>query len=394
MDSLVLRRLTALHELDSRPRRLGQDGPPGHGPAAGPRRADARRLAVRHAALRLERPFDLGPRARRRRGRLCLLLPGSRRAPAPPRRSARSPGRRRRAGSSCCRAAAEAQRAEAPGAAIGGQMCAALVRRLRGVPGRRGLPPREVLLPRPRRARAVRGRRGRRRRRGRGAHRARSRGAPRRADRPAAADVRPAVAEIGRATGREVGYVPVSASEYTAALDGEPAEVVELIAYLVTEVLDGRASGWRTASARRSAASRATSPPTRRDCDDQARRHVREPGHRRSLTRSPTRRPRGRRAARVRLRAASRRRRPAPARAPEPDRAVRGREARAAGVPASALQVGYRRSRRRRRGRAGRQALVRQRERRRGHVGASRCARRWRWRRCSRRSWRWRRPGG
>ncbi len=49
-----------------------------------------------------------------------------------------------------------------------------------------------------------------------------------------------AVAEIGRATGREVGYVPVSASEYTAALDGEPAEVVELIAYLVTEVLDGR----------------------------------------------------------------------------------------------------------------------------------------------------------
>ena len=110
MDSLVLRRLTALHELDSRPRRLGQDGPPGHGPAAGPRRADARRLAVRHAALRLERPFDLGPRARRRRGRPCLRFPGSRRA------RRRRDGRRVRpaggagAGSSCCRAAASPRR--------------------------------------------------------------------------------------------------------------------------------------------------------------------------------------------------------------------------------------------------------------------------------------------
>lgn len=49
-----------------------------------------------------------------------------------------------------------------------------------------------------------------------------------------------AVAEIARATGREIAYVPVSVPDFTDAMNGEPAEVVELVTYLVTEVLDGR----------------------------------------------------------------------------------------------------------------------------------------------------------
>ncbi len=49
-----------------------------------------------------------------------------------------------------------------------------------------------------------------------------------------------AVGEIARATGREIRYVPVSVSDFTAAMNGEPAEVVELVTSLVTEVLDGR----------------------------------------------------------------------------------------------------------------------------------------------------------
>jgi uncharacterized protein YbjT (DUF2867 family) len=51
-----------------------------------------------------------------------------------------------------------------------------------------------------------------------------------------------AVGEIGRATGRDIRYVEVSASEYEAALrDAQlPADLVSLITYLFTEVLDGR----------------------------------------------------------------------------------------------------------------------------------------------------------
>jgi uncharacterized protein YbjT (DUF2867 family) len=51
-----------------------------------------------------------------------------------------------------------------------------------------------------------------------------------------------AVEEIGRASGREVRYVPVSVEQFASALsrDGVPSEVVELLTYLFTEVLDGR----------------------------------------------------------------------------------------------------------------------------------------------------------
>ncbi|MEU8299789.1 NAD(P)H-binding protein [Micromonospora sp. NPDC048909] len=51
-----------------------------------------------------------------------------------------------------------------------------------------------------------------------------------------------AVDEIARATGRRIAFVPVSVEEYTGALaaEGVPAEVVELLTYLFTTVLDGR----------------------------------------------------------------------------------------------------------------------------------------------------------
>jgi len=51
-----------------------------------------------------------------------------------------------------------------------------------------------------------------------------------------------AVGEIAQATGREIRYVPIPVEEYAAALSGfgVPAEVVSLIRYLFTEVLDGR----------------------------------------------------------------------------------------------------------------------------------------------------------
>jgi len=51
-----------------------------------------------------------------------------------------------------------------------------------------------------------------------------------------------AVDEIAKATGREIRYVPVSIDEYAAAAasQGVPAEVVELLSYLFSEVLDGR----------------------------------------------------------------------------------------------------------------------------------------------------------
>ena len=51
-----------------------------------------------------------------------------------------------------------------------------------------------------------------------------------------------AVNEIGRATGREIRYVPVSVEDYAAAAaeQGVPGDVIELLAYLFSEVLDGR----------------------------------------------------------------------------------------------------------------------------------------------------------
>jgi uncharacterized protein YbjT (DUF2867 family) len=51
-----------------------------------------------------------------------------------------------------------------------------------------------------------------------------------------------AVDEIAKATGREIRYLPVSIDEYAAAAasQGVPAEVVELLSYLFSEVLDGR----------------------------------------------------------------------------------------------------------------------------------------------------------
>lgn len=51
-----------------------------------------------------------------------------------------------------------------------------------------------------------------------------------------------AIAEIGRGTGRELRYVPISVEEYTAgaAEHGIPEDVIGLIQYLFSEVLDGR----------------------------------------------------------------------------------------------------------------------------------------------------------
>ena len=51
-----------------------------------------------------------------------------------------------------------------------------------------------------------------------------------------------AVEEIARATGREIRYVPVSIADYTkaAAAEQAPPEVIELVARLFGEVLDGR----------------------------------------------------------------------------------------------------------------------------------------------------------
>lgn len=51
-----------------------------------------------------------------------------------------------------------------------------------------------------------------------------------------------AIGEIGRATGRDIRYVQVSAEEYEAVLrDAQlPADLVSLITYLFSEVMDGR----------------------------------------------------------------------------------------------------------------------------------------------------------
>jgi uncharacterized protein YbjT (DUF2867 family) len=51
-----------------------------------------------------------------------------------------------------------------------------------------------------------------------------------------------ATAEIARASGREIRYVPVSIEEHAAAAaqQGVPGEVIDLLTYLFSEVLDGR----------------------------------------------------------------------------------------------------------------------------------------------------------
>ena len=51
-----------------------------------------------------------------------------------------------------------------------------------------------------------------------------------------------AVGEIARATGREIAYVPIGTDEFTRGLaaEGVPPDVIELLAYLFGEVLDGR----------------------------------------------------------------------------------------------------------------------------------------------------------
>lgn len=51
-----------------------------------------------------------------------------------------------------------------------------------------------------------------------------------------------AVAEIGRATGREIRYVPITSEEYRAGMlqAQVPEEIIELVLYLFDTVLDGR----------------------------------------------------------------------------------------------------------------------------------------------------------
>jgi uncharacterized protein YbjT (DUF2867 family) len=51
-----------------------------------------------------------------------------------------------------------------------------------------------------------------------------------------------AAVEIGEAAGREVGYVPVSLDEHAAeaAEHGVPAEIIDLLTYVFSEVVDGR----------------------------------------------------------------------------------------------------------------------------------------------------------
>ena len=51
-----------------------------------------------------------------------------------------------------------------------------------------------------------------------------------------------AIGEIAAASSRQIRYLPVPIGEYAAAAAGQgvPAEVVELLSYLFTEVLDGR----------------------------------------------------------------------------------------------------------------------------------------------------------
>lgn len=59
---------------------------------------------------------------------------------------------------------------------------------------------------------------------------------------PASLTFAEAAAEIGAATGREVSYVELTLEQFTGALvaEGVPADDIELLSYLFTEVLDGR----------------------------------------------------------------------------------------------------------------------------------------------------------
>ena len=61
---------------------------------------------------------------------------------------------------------------------------------------------------------------------------------------PRALSFAAAVREIGVAAGRHIEYVPVSMDDFAAgaAEHGVPADVIELLTYLFTEVLDGRNS--------------------------------------------------------------------------------------------------------------------------------------------------------
>jgi uncharacterized protein YbjT (DUF2867 family) len=50
-----------------------------------------------------------------------------------------------------------------------------------------------------------------------------------------------AVDEIARAAGREIRYIPISIEDFAAAAkQGAPSEVVEMLTFLFSEVLDGR----------------------------------------------------------------------------------------------------------------------------------------------------------
>jgi len=62
---------------------------------------------------------------------------------------------------------------------------------------------------------------------------------------PRALTLAEVAAEIAAATGREVDYVPVSLEQHAAeaAQYGAPAEVIELLTYLFSEVVDGRNAG-------------------------------------------------------------------------------------------------------------------------------------------------------
>ncbi len=59
---------------------------------------------------------------------------------------------------------------------------------------------------------------------------------------PASLTFAETAAEIGAATGREVPYVELTLEQFTGALaaEGVPADFIELLSYLFTEVLDGR----------------------------------------------------------------------------------------------------------------------------------------------------------
>jgi uncharacterized protein YbjT (DUF2867 family) len=51
-----------------------------------------------------------------------------------------------------------------------------------------------------------------------------------------------AVEEIANAVGREISFVPISVEDFSAAAaeQGVPGEVIDLLTYLFSEVLDGR----------------------------------------------------------------------------------------------------------------------------------------------------------